>query len=297
MVYNTTVLQHAVRARFHEQYTAMLERPHLQRVENLLTRAPSDGHSEKYAWLGDVPQVSEWIGDKTIGSLKDYDYEIKNKDYYAGFSVDRNEIDDERISAIMPRVDSLAQAVAQWPWELVVELIEDGGTNLAYDGNAFFSDRGGNNDNIVSGTGTSVSELRTDVATARTTMMKFESDTGRRLGIVGNVIVVPPDLEASMLEAVRAQTTIAVDGQGQAFNPAATWIDNVIVLPELTDASDWYMFSTNMALRPFILQMRSDVLPVMDDTQVKRNRKIDFSAEIRGNAGYGLWQMAVKVDN
>jgi len=36
---------------------------------------------------------------------------------------------------------------------------------------------------------------------------------------------------------------------------------------------------------------------VLDDTMVKRNRKLVYSGEMRGNAGYGFFQMGVKVVN
>lgn len=297
MLFNTRILEKGLLAQFNTAYSAMIQQPHLAAVQDLYTTVPSSAHAERYAWLGDVPLVKEWIGDKTIGALKDYDYEIKNKDFYSGFSIDRNELEDEQISAINPRIQSLAAAVARWPWQLVVDLIINGTSGLAYDGEAFFANRTAPNDNLLNGTGSTVAQLRADLATARSAMMRFSSDAGRPMGVMMDTVVVPPELEAPMLEAVRGNTVIAVDGGGNAYNPNNNWIRNVITFPELSDTNDWYGFATGMPIRPFIFQTRKNVTPVLDDTQEARNRKLDYSAEMRGNAGYGFYQMGLKVVN
>lgn len=297
MLINSKILEKGLLAQFQTTYSEMIRQPHLAAVQELYTAVPSTANSETYAWLGDVPIVKEWIGEKTIGALKDYGYTIKNKDFYSGFSIDRNELEDEQISAILPRVQSLSEAVARWPWQLVVDLIINGTSGLAYDGTAFFADRGTGSNNIVTGTGSTVAQLRADISTARGRMMRFPSDVGRPMGMMMDTIVCPPEIEGAMLEAVRGNTIVAVNGNGNAYNPANGWIRNVITFPELTDTNDWYGFATGGALKPFILQTRKNVVPVLDDTQEKRNRKLDYSAEMRGNAGYGFWQMGVKVTN
>jgi phage major head subunit gpT-like protein len=298
MLINSTILEKGLRANFHQSYGELIQQPHLAAVQELYTLINSNAESESYAWLGDVPIVREWIGEKNIGALKDYGYSIKNKDFYSGFSIDRNELDDEQMPAILPRVRSLSEAVARFPWQLVVNLIINGTSGLAYDGEAFFgTSRGAPNVNTFAGTGTSVAQIRADIANARARMMRFTSDTGRPMGTMMDTIVCPPEIESVVLEAVRGNTVIAVDGTGQSFNPANGWIRNVITFPELTDNNDWYGFATGGSLKPFILQMRKNAEPILDDTQVKRNRKLDYSAEMRGNAGYGFWQMAIKVTN
>lgn len=297
MIYNTKLLEKAIRARFHQQYGQIQSQPHLNRLSRLYTPTTSNGSEEKYAWLGDIPGVREWVGEKSLGGLKDYDYTIKNKDWYDGFAIDRNELEDEQIDGIMPRVDMLAMELAKWPSNLVVDLIKNGDSNLAYDGSAFFADRS-TNDNLLSGSGTTVSNIKTDIQTVRATMMQFESDTGRVMGLMPDTLVVPPQMEVDFLEAVRSATTgDSVTADGIGYNPLAAFGMNVIALPELSDSDDWYAFATQFPLRPFIVQSRKAPESVLDDTEVNRNRKLYYSAEMRGNAGYGFPQMAIKVVN
>lgn len=296
MIYNTAILKKGVDAKYQQAYSEMIKRDYLRQIDSLITRVNSTASEESYAWLGDVPGVREWIGDKSLGGLADYDYAIKNKNWYDGFSIDRNELEDEQISAILPRVETVAMSVAKWPWELVTDLLINGITGLAYDGSAFFANRTAPNDNLLAGTGTTLAQVKADIQAARAAMMKFTSNSGRVMGLMMDTIVCPPELEATILEAVESSNIITT-GQGATVNPVSRWIKNVIVSPELSDANDWYGFAAGMPLKPFIFQSRTRPETVIDDTQVKKNRKIDYSAELRGNAGYGFYQMAVKTVN
>ncbi len=295
MTYNTAVLQKGIDAMLHNAYSGMIKQEYLAQIESIITRVASTSASEKYGWLGDLPGVREWVGDKSLSGLADYDYEIKNKDWYDGFSIDRNEIKDEKIAAIGPRVETLAQSLASFPWELVTDLLINGTTGLAYDGAAFFSNRSVN-DNLAAGTGVTLATIKADIQTNRAAMMKFKSDTGRVMGLMADTVVVPPELEGTMLEAVESAVLTTSAGDTN-YNPTARWIKNVIVSPKLTDANDWYLLAAGMPVKPFIYQDREGVSSVLDDTQVKRSRKLDYSAELRGNAGYGFYQMAIKVVN
>jgi len=297
MVVDTVALEKALKVEFDKAYEAMLKEAGPARaVAALATEVPSTSASEKYGWLGDVPVVKEWLGPKTAGGLKDYDYTIKNKDFYDAIEIDRNEIEDDQMGRIVPRMGMLVVAVAQYKFELLEDLIINGATGLAYDGSAFFADRTAPNDNLLAGTGVTVAAIKADIYAARAAMMKFTSDVGRVFGFAMDTIVVPPALEGPMLEAV--MTSAAPDATyGGLFNPIKGWIKQVIVMPRLIDTSDWYGLCTAFPLKPFIYQNRKDPVQVLDDSEVKKTRKLIYSAEMRGNAGYGFFQMAVKTVN
>ncbi len=297
MVIDTVALEKGLRVEFNRNYSAMLSGggPE-QAIMSLATTVPSGAASEKYGWLGDVPVVKEWIGEKTAESIEDYDYTILNKDWYNAVEIDRNELDDDQMGIILPRIQMLAQSLAWYKTEMIENLVVNGITNLAYDGAAFFANRTAPNDNLLAGTGPSQAQIKADINTARIAMMRFTSDQGRVMRLRGNVIVCPPEMEGDFLEVVTSQTPPTATNNGVA-NPVRTWIDQVISLPALTDVNDWYMFATQYPLKPFIFQDRRPVSTVLDDTQVKSNRKLIYSGEMRGNAGYGFFQMGVKVVN
>ena len=188
----------------------------------------------------------------------------------------------------------LAQGLRKWKGEMIANLIINGTTNLAYDGSAFFANRASPNDNLLAGTGTTLAQFKADLYAARAAMMKFQSDSGKVMGLMMDTIVVPPELEGLALEAVTSTTGVA---GANIANPINRWIKNVIVLPNATDANDWYGFASGFPLKPFVFQDRSPVELVLDDTQVKRNRKLVYSAEMRGNAGNAFFQMGIKTVN
>ena len=111
------------------------------------------------------------------------------------------------------------------------------------------------------------------------------------MGLEMDTIICPAYLEGLILEAVGSAPG------AQTYNPLSKWIKEVIPLPSLTDANDWYGFCASKAIKPFVYQNRKDPVPVLDDTEAKRNRKLYYGVEMRGNAGYGLPQLAVKVVN
>lgn len=298
MITNTVALERGLRVAFHTAYTGMLSRDYLTAINPIFQRVPSDGAQEKYGWLGDIPAVKEWLGDKTIGGLRDYDYAIKNKDFYSGFAIDRNELEDDQLGGFQGRIDSLAEACSQYPYDLIMSLIVNGTSGLAYDGVPFFSNASGDRtiDNLLAGTGVTLAAIQKDIADARAAQMRFTSDSGRVLGLSFDTILCPPELESLMIQAV--QTPTVVVGAGTPLvNPVSRWIKNVIAMPELTDTTDWYGVTTNRTLKPFLFQERKAPNPVLDDGQEKKNRKLEFSAEMRGNAGYGFPHMAIKVVN
>jgi phage major head subunit gpT-like protein len=172
MVVDTISLEKGLRLEFNKAY-AELAGKYAEGLGRLITVTKSTHNNEKYGLFGDVPSVKEWIGDKTAGNLEDYDYTITNKDWYTAISLDRNEIEDDEMGLLPPRIQLMVKVIRDYRAELVANLIINGTTNLAYDGSAFFANRTAPNDNLLTGTGTTVAQLQTDIGVARAAMRKF----------------------------------------------------------------------------------------------------------------------------
>jgi phage major head subunit gpT-like protein len=288
-----------VQASFAKAEKSFIEKGRADLYKDTYTVVPSNRSSESYKWLGEVPVVREWIGDKAISGLKDYGYTIQNKKWEATLKVSREAIEDDEVGVILPSIQTLAQEGQGFRGRLVSDLVINGTTNLAFDGQAFFANRSVN-DNLLAGTGTTLAQLTTDLTTAQATMMQFVDDAGQPFGFVADTIVCPAQLQNLFKQIVASQTSVVATASG-VVNPFYGSIVRVVVDPRLTDVNDWYLLCTDYPLRPFIYQERK--APTMtsannsSDTNVFMRSEYLYSVEARGNAGYGFYQMAIKVVN
>lgn len=293
MIVDTVALTKALKVEFNRAY---IQAPG-PKYDPLITRVPSTSNMETYGWMGDVPQIREWIGEKVFKHIKDYQYTIYNKNYEASISVDENEIEDDQAGIIMPRVQMLAQRAKLWPNVLISNLLMANG--LAFDGAAFFSDRA-INDNNLAGTGITEAQILADLAQARKAMMRFIDDYGEPLELEGDTIVCPPELEITFKKIIQSSTFITATAQGVA-NVWAGVIKQVVVDARLIDLSDWYLMCSQYPLKPFILQNRKNVQFVgvdKPDSETRfRTRRLMYSSEARYGSGYGYYQMAVRMVN
>jgi phage major head subunit gpT-like protein len=104
----------------------------------IATKVPSSTREEKYGWLGKIPNVREWVGDRVVQNLMQHDYAIKNKDWELTLGVDRNDIDDDQYGIYGPLFVEMGQSVAAFPDQLVWPLLKAGFATAGYDGQYFF---------------------------------------------------------------------------------------------------------------------------------------------------------------
>lgn len=264
----------------------------------LALQAPSDGFDEKYGWIGAMPGVKEWIGELQAKEFEDYDYAIKNKDWSAAVPIFQNDLDDDRIAALAAIPAMLVRRLAVHPEKLIVDLITGGTTGLAYDGVAFFSNASGARviDNLLAGSGVTLAQMEADLNAALIAQAKFADDQGEILNIRGNLIVCPVAMENNFRRLVNSTADPTVSAGVNTFNPYSGRF-TVIGDPRLdaVDANDWYLFATDEVMKPFVYQLRQGAEPMMERTP--HTKRWIFSANYRGNVGYGLPHLGIKTVN
>lgn len=102
------------------------------------TRVPSSTREEEYGWLGKIPNVREWLGDRVVHQAQAHDYRIKNKDWELAIEVDRNDIEDDRHGIYAPLFEEMGMSTGAHQDTLVFGLLKDGFTAAGYDGQPFF---------------------------------------------------------------------------------------------------------------------------------------------------------------
>ena len=178
---------------------------------------PSTTREETYAWLGEMPTLREWVGDRVIRNLSLHGYSVLNKDFESTVSVKGNDIEDDRLGTLKPILAEMARSAAQHPDELVFGLLKDGFHTPCYDGQYFF-------------------------------------DT---------------------------------DHPAHAEDGSVISISNM----EGGDGPPWFLLDTSKVVKPMVWQERKKYQFTALDRSTDPNEYL-YGVTGRGNAGYGLWQLA-----
>lgn len=102
------------------------------------TTVPSTTKSNEYGWLGQMPRVREWIGDRVVNSITAHGYTIKNRKFESTISVQADDIEDDNIGIYAPLFTEFGRSAATFPDELVWPFLKTGFDVLCYDGQPFF---------------------------------------------------------------------------------------------------------------------------------------------------------------
>ncbi len=277
-----------------------------ERIQRLATVVPSTAPFEKYEWLGEVPAVKEFLDERDVGDLSQTDFVVNNKTWESTLLVDRNQVMDSRLTGLGIRLTQMAGRAAWHPVKLLYETLRDNGTG--YDGVSLFNDahpaRGeqtATQDNLLAGTGVTVSAFKTDLQNAIAQMGTFVDEAGDPFHMMvdpGQLsLIVPPALEFIAREAVEA-TIIA-----NTSNVLSGIIGEIVVVPGniLTDTNDWYLLNGGGqgGVKALVFQDREpmmfEALESGDEAFMKKVWK--YGTFARYNCAPFMWQFAVKTTN
>lgn len=265
----------------------------------------SDTDSEDYDWLGSFPGMREWLGDRKFHQLSSASYTISNRDWESSIQLPKKKIDDGKTGYFDNLADGLAREASYHPDELLLEVLDDGETSEAFDGQYFFDtdhswgDSGTqSNDleyNVTTTSDPTPEEVRGAVQAAVVAMMGFKRDNGKPYmrprieKLDGIVCVVPlhfyPAFDQAFSQAIVNDGSVAVSNYA-FIRPT------IIPLASMTE-DRFYTFHTNDTLKPFVFQDRQ---PLGFDTKGADDREwkdIKVFGDARYNIGYLAWWKAV----
>lgn len=257
--------------------------------QKVATFVPSTTREENYKWLGKIPRMREWIGEREIQNLEGSDYTIKNKDYELTVGVDRNDIEDDTLGLYNPIVEETAQSAALHPDNLVFSLLKNGFTQLCYDKKPFFAVDHKVGKKTVSNKGTKKLSPES-YSEARAFIMSLTDEKGKPLNLVPTLLVTAPANESMGRKILLADQ---IDGTSNTLKGTA----ELLVETELAGADDaWYLLCTSRPVKPLIFQERKKpkFVSLTNDTDanVFMNKQFLYGVDGRSSAGYGFWQMA-----
>ena len=264
--------------------------------EKTTMKVPSGSSQNDYSWLSRFPKMRKWLGDKVIKALEAFTYTVVNDDWEATVEVDRNDIEDDNLGIYGPQAQEAGFSAKQLPDEIDADLKNNSFTNLCFDGQYFYD-----TDHEVAGAsvvnkGTAAlsavdkAGAAASYGAARQAIMEFKDDEGRPLGLIPDLLEVPPALEATgriLLENPKFE-----DDKPNPYRGTA----KLVVNPRLTSSTAWFLHVTSRPVKPFVYQERKAPNFVQQITSeaesVFMRKKFRFGAEARAAGGYGLWQLS-----
>lgn len=268
--------------------------------QNIATMVTSSKDTEDYAWLGSLPGVQQFLDERQIGEFSEYEYAIKNKTWESTIGIDRAALEDDQYGQIVTRTKQMAMSAKQHLDILVFGLLAAGFASVCYDGLSFFNSahpsgkRAGAGTQSNTGTGAlSAGSLQSAI----TTMMRFQDDQGRPMGVMPDLLVVPPEQywEAStLLNSTFFPDPNTTANSNMGNNPLKGML-RLHTSPYLSSTASWFVLDTKRAVRAIVLQMRKDfefeALEGTSETGFLRDRYL-YGVRARYNVGYGDWRAA-----
>ena len=298
-------------------FYARLEAANRGWVDQLAFRVDSNQESETLKWLGQAPQLREWVGGRQAKGFRENGLTIVNKTFEGTLEVLLDEIRRDKTGQVMVRVNELADRAADHDAELLSTLINNGAASVCYDGQYFFDtdhtegDNTTNQSNAIAvdisdegtgGTATAPTARTMQVAILKavSAILSFKDDRNQPMnqGAARFLVMVPPGvgfmpsamaaianptLDSGMTNTIRAQSQFQIEA---VVNPRLTWTDKFAV------------FRTDGAVKPLIRQVEQDIAmdAVAEGSEYEfLHRKHLYGVTKVGNVAYGYWQHACQV--
>ena len=275
-------------------------------IRQIAMELPSDAAIEQHDWLGTIPGLQEWLDDRKLNSLRAEGFQIPNKDWASGVKIHANDIKDDKLGIVRPRLDMLAaKAGLHYGLRITDALINGFATTsefgAGYDGVSFFNTAHPMPDGTTQSNDAGGALTNVTYDAARATMQELVDDEGDPLNIIPTHLLVGPSNERNALEITQAGVIDNTAGTGSITNVFAGTA-RVIVSPRLTGATaaHWFLISMASPVRPIILQINEPITSafVTGDENSSGGQSLGrfmrkqllFGAQGRHNAGYGLWQ-------
>lgn len=261
---------------------------------------PSGSRGNVYPMTAKLAKLREWEGERRIINAKSYRQVIDNLSYELTLEIDRDDIEDDNIGVYNMTVDEMGQQARLWPDDLVFAAVLAGGTDVAYDGTAFFSNSHALGSSTIDNLIGSTALTPDNFAAVRAAMMEYAGEDGESLRVNPNVLLVPPALEYKARKIVVASTVLETSA---AVDNVQRGLAEVVVAPQLAASAGgsdttWYMLDCSRPIKPFIFQQRQAPemvsLTAPSDEYVMLRNKFLYGVKARGAAGYGPFWLAAK---
>jgi phage major head subunit gpT-like protein len=261
-------------------------------AQQFMLDLPSTGAKENLDWIGDIPKMQEWIGDRPLLDLEAFGFEVANKNYATGAKLSADDIEDDRLGMLNPRIDQLVDAYWSHIFDQLIVLIEAASSGaLCYDGKHFAAANhaegsSGTQRNYRTGAGSALDQ--DEFASVRAEMQEFKTSSGNKLGIMPTHLWCGTGLEMA------ARTILKASNIASGASNVTAGLCDIIVIPGLASTTMWGLVDFSKFLKPFIKLNRRPLgftaITNPESEDFFNHREVKFGVDYRGAYAFGFWQ-------
>lgn len=286
--------------------------------QTLAMTMPSNSDTEAYGWIGMQEKMREWTGSRVVHTPAPQTYLVKNQLFEQTQGLDKFVLSDDRHGLYLPMAQGMGMQAKKWPDYQVRDLLENSGsqtgtrqtgpdgvtfwgTNHPID---FYNSGAGTYVNDLGVSGTSINSITVGGALApsaySTAWQEFanrKSESGERLGIRPNLLMVPAQLDftaKTLLQAAYFSPNSFQASPGTLVGPSDNVLrgsSDILMNGDLTSMAAWYLFDTSKPMKPVVFQLREApawvqrIVPT--DPVVFDTHHFLFGVEARGAPAWG----------
>lgn len=251
------------------------------------------------SWVATLGRMREWLGSRKVRDVIAKNFEIIAKHYEHTVGVDRDDIEDDQIGQYAPQISKISAGAVRFFDEKVAEALDLAFTTLVcYDGQPLCDDSHpafgtfAAFDNKITTALTADATGYAAVLTALGMIAGFKDGEGRNLGLSGDTLVVPSALQYVANTLTKSQFKV---GTTADYNELSGL--KVVVLPFLTDATNWFVVDSKSLVAPLIRGRRKEPeFTQMDDPtnpHVFMNKEFLYGVDARLDVCAGFPQSIV----
>lgn len=257
----------------------------------MMMEFPSTGPGIEHSFSDSVRGLSEWIGDREMTKLGEQSFYVANKSYAGGVEIDRDDLEDDQIGLLTPRIRSLAEKYWLHRFDALGALLNAGTATACWDGKYFFDDDHPLADSASVNDNLSTAALSESAVQGAITQLRNMYDSqGNKLNLRPTHLIFGNDLEWTAMDILKQER------QASGETNIMRGMLQPLQISNLTAAS-WAVADLSKVLKPFMYQNRREpeFTEVINPTspEVFMRKKFQWGVDYRGRSYYGFYQTIV----